>query len=272
MPRLHDNIEARLTRELIIDPEFKELIPPLTAEEYSGLEQSIIAEGCREPIITWDNIIIDGHNRYRICKAHNLPYRTTSKEFASRDEVKLWMLKNQLSRRNLNDFQRVEIARKYEDAVKAQAKERQGMRNDLEENIVEKNPRSSKSRDELGAIAGVSGKTYEHATEVLDKAPTAVIEAARKKEISINAAYEVTKMEPEKQQEIAERIDSGERASKVISDVRECRKDRKVKNGLDYWNTVVKKAEKAVKDGRDIDAIIKLVSEALKILKNSVTA
>ena len=62
MPRLHDNIEAKLTRELIIDPEFKELIPPLTAEEYSGLEQSIIAEGCREPIITWDNIIIDGHN------------------------------------------------------------------------------------------------------------------------------------------------------------------------------------------------------------------
>lgn len=43
MPRLHDNIEARLTRELIIDPEFKELIPPLTAEEYSGLEQIIIA-------------------------------------------------------------------------------------------------------------------------------------------------------------------------------------------------------------------------------------
>ena len=265
MPRLHDNIEARLTRELIIDPEFKELIPPLTAKEYSGLEQSIIAEGCREPIITWNNIIIDGHNRYKICKAHNLPYRTTSKEFASRDEVKLWMLKNQLSRRNLNDFQRVEIARKYEEAVKLRAEQRM-LAGKSDPSVM---LREGRATEELGRMAGVSGSTYEHATAVLDKAPTAVIEAARKKEISINAAYEVTKMEPEKQQEIAERIDSGERASKVISDVRECRKDRKVKNGLDYWNTVVKKAEKAVKDGRDIEAIIGLVSEALKILKKA---
>lgn len=268
MPRLHDNIEARLTRELIIDPEFKELIPPLTAEEYSGLEQSIIAEGCREPIITWDNIIIDGHNRYRICKAHHLPYKTTSKEFASRDEAKLWMLKNQLSRRNLNDFQRIEIARKYEEAVKLRAEQRM-LAGKSDHSVIGHKGRAT---EELGKMAGVSASTYIHATAVLDKAPTAIIEAARQKEISINAAYEVTKMEPEHQEEISERIESGERAEKVISDVKERRKDRKVKNGLDYWNTVVRNAKKAVKDGRDIDDIIKLVSEALKILKNSVTA
>ena len=53
--------------ELQIDDEFASLIPPLTADELSRLEQSIIKEGCREAIITWNNIIVDGHNRYHIC-------------------------------------------------------------------------------------------------------------------------------------------------------------------------------------------------------------
>ena len=98
-------------------------------------------------------------------------------------------MKNQLSRRNLNDFQRIEIVRKCEDTVKAQAKKRQGTRNDLEENIQEKLPECSQSRDTLGAMAGVSGKTYEHAVEVLDNAPEEVVQAVRKGDISINKAY-----------------------------------------------------------------------------------
>ena len=101
---------------------------------------------------------------------------------------------------------------KYEDVVKARAKERQMRKSG--DFVVEIFPQQNhesvqtgeKSRDELGNMAGVSGKTYEHATEVLDKAPEPVVEAARNKELSINAAYEVTKMPEEKQEEVAERI------------------------------------------------------------------
>ena len=73
MPGLRENIENRLLPELTIDEEFARLIPPLAEDEYKGLEESIITEGCREAIIVWGNIIVDGHNRYRICQA-GTPY------------------------------------------------------------------------------------------------------------------------------------------------------------------------------------------------------
>ena len=84
------------TDELKIDNEFASLISPLTEDEYSRLEKSIIAEGCREPIITWNSIIVDGHNRYKICTANSIAFQTVQKDFASRDKVMLWMIQNQL--------------------------------------------------------------------------------------------------------------------------------------------------------------------------------
>ena len=153
--------------EIKIDEELSGLIPPLTEDEYSRLEQSILEDGCRDAIILWGNIIVDGHNRYRICQKHNISFRTLQKEFATKDEVKLWMLQNQLSRRNLSDLSRVEMVRKCEDAVKAQAKERQ-LRKPIK-SVLEKLPEQKKSdaRDELGELAGVSASTYEHATAIL---------------------------------------------------------------------------------------------------------
>jgi hypothetical protein len=206
-----------------IDDEFASLIPPLTDDEYHRLELSILTEGCRDALILWGDILIDGHNRFRICTEHNIPYETRQMEFENRDEVLLWIMRNQLARRNLNDFQRVELVRKCEDAVKAQAKTRQGTRIDLETNIVERFPPSSKARDEFGAVAGVSGKTYEHATAVLDKAPKPVIEATRRKELSINAAYGVTKLPEEQQAEIVSLIEQGEAPKTVVSSLKKAK-------------------------------------------------
>ena len=229
MPGLRENIRDILSREPRIDTEFSSLIPPLTPEEYSGLEQSIISEGCRDAIILWNNIIIDGHNRYKICTEHHIPFRTETKDFESREDVILWMFRNQLSRRNLNDFQRIEVVRKYEHTVRAQAKERQGTRNDLhtcEQNFPEVNSianeklSATRATDELGAMANVSRKTYEHAIAIIDKAPEVVTNAVRKNELSINAGYKVTKMHPEQQAEIAQRIENGENPANVVSDVR----------------------------------------------------
>ena len=198
-------------QEIVIDDELSGLIPPLTEDEFAGLEASILREGCRDAIILWGKIIVDGHNRYRICRKHKIPFQTLEKKFASREEVKLWMLENQLSRRNLNDFQRVEMVRKCEDAVKAQAEQRMLAG---KTDPMEKFPQGT-TRDTLGAMAGVSGKTYEHATTVLDKAPEPVIEATRWKELSINAAYGVTKLPEEQQAEIASRIEQGESAKEL---------------------------------------------------------
>ena len=207
-----------------IDPEFKNLIPSLTQDEYAGLEESIVNEGCRDAIVLWKDIIVDGHNRYEICVNHNVSFKTIQKEFADRDEVKLWMMRNQLSRRNLNDFQRVEITHKCEDAVKKKTEENRlaTLKQNATSEVKILPPRDivGKSRDILGAMAGVSGLSYERAVTVLEEAPEQIVEAARRNDISINAAYQATRLEPEHQEEIVDRIEQGESAKEVIKEIK----------------------------------------------------
>jgi hypothetical protein len=95
--------------EIKIYSELENLIPPLTLEEAANLEESIKEEGCRDPLIVWANngqyILVDGHNRFRICQKNNIPFRIKQKEFTDILHVKNWMLGNQMSRRNLSPLQ-----------------------------------------------------------------------------------------------------------------------------------------------------------------------
>jgi hypothetical protein len=81
---------------LKIDQEFKNLIPPLTYDDRTGLETNIKANGCETPITVWDGTIIDGHNRYEICIANGIPFETKEISFADRDDAKIWMIKHEL--------------------------------------------------------------------------------------------------------------------------------------------------------------------------------
>lgn len=94
--------------ELKIDQEFEELIPPLTKEEFIGLEESILTNGfdSDHPIITWNGVIVDGHNRYNICSKHNVEFVHKEKEFPSRSAVIIWMIDEQTKRRNINEITR----------------------------------------------------------------------------------------------------------------------------------------------------------------------
>jgi N6-adenosine-specific RNA methylase IME4 len=73
----------------------------LTKTEKEKLEESILAEGCRDALVTWNGILIDGHHRYEICRRNNIPFNVIEKEFDDRQAVKAWMIANQLGRRNL---------------------------------------------------------------------------------------------------------------------------------------------------------------------------
>jgi len=87
--------------------QFKTLLPKLTTEEYNALEESLVKEGCRDSIITWRGAIIDGYNRYSICQKRNIPFNVEKKDnLPDEDAVKMWIINNQLSRRNLTDEQR----------------------------------------------------------------------------------------------------------------------------------------------------------------------
>jgi len=93
------------TLEIIIDEEFRILLPQLDEETFRLLEENILEYGCRDPLVLWNGVLIDGYNRYRICKHHNIPFRTVDMEFDSREEVLIWIISNQVSRRNLTPIQ-----------------------------------------------------------------------------------------------------------------------------------------------------------------------
>lgn len=88
-----------------IDSELQGLIPPLTKEEYQQLEKNIIRDGCHDPLVIWDDTIVDGHNRYAICTEYNLPFQTFSINFESKEAAADWIDTNQLGRRNLSPDQ-----------------------------------------------------------------------------------------------------------------------------------------------------------------------
>lgn len=98
--------------ELEINRELQGLIPELSKPEQDALIASLNAEGCRQPITVWKgkNIIVDGHNRYAICTKLNIPFKIEKLEFEDEDRVKIWMINNQLARRNLSIEYRVELA------------------------------------------------------------------------------------------------------------------------------------------------------------------
>ena len=95
--------------ELVIDPEFESYVPPLMQEEFDLLEENILCmHRVMEPIIVWNrNIIIDGHNRYRIAQKHpEIPFTTADLGVETREEALDWICRMQLGRRNLTPEQR----------------------------------------------------------------------------------------------------------------------------------------------------------------------
>lgn len=102
-------------RHYRIDPEFRDLIPPISQNKYDEMEKAILIEGCRESVITWNGYIIDGHIQYEICLKHDLEPPVFTMNFTSREEVIIWICSTQLSRRNVNDtVRKYLIGKRYE--------------------------------------------------------------------------------------------------------------------------------------------------------------
>ncbi len=100
-----------MTADITILPELQAYIDPLTPDEYEALERSILAEGCRDALVLWGNVLVDGHNRYRICQQHGVPFQTVhNTAFQSLEDVQLWMIDQHLGRRSISDFQRGVLA------------------------------------------------------------------------------------------------------------------------------------------------------------------
>ena len=193
--------------DLTVDSEFRDLIPPLNEEELKLLEASLVADGCESPLIVWNGVIVDGHNRYAICRKHEIPFAIQEKDFSSRDDAMLWMLRNQLGRRNLNSYQRVELVLKFEPLVKSAAEQRM-----LAGKVANPVPTlaqgqtKGKTRDHLSEAAGVSHGTFAKAKKLVQSADEETKRELRAGKVTVNRAYtELLEKEHEGETKICER-------------------------------------------------------------------
>lgn len=165
---------------MTINPKFRALIPPLAPEELAQLEANIISDGCRDPLVTWRDMLIDGHNRYDICTRKSLTFKTISKSFQDEDDAMLWMIDNQAGRRNLPDIDKISLASKKEEIFRRKAKENKvesGKQTGRGNAKVSANlPTPFHTRAESAKAAGVGERTYD--------AGKLILEAAEKGEIA----------------------------------------------------------------------------------------
>lgn len=111
--------------ELRIDAELQSWIDPLTSEELAGLEASLLQDGCRDPLVVWSGWLLDGHNRYALCRQHGIAFQTVEKTgLVTKADAKIWMIENQLGKRNTSVLGRVALALKLKPLIEQRAQER----------------------------------------------------------------------------------------------------------------------------------------------------
>ena len=174
-------------------PEFAELLPPLTEEQFDALEKDITANGCYAPIIVNEDLaVIDGHNRKSVCEKHGVPYRMMVFSFEDTLEAKRWALNTQKGRRNLDKWELGKIALKLKPEIEARARANMGMRTDLSATLPE-GFKSTDTRKELAASVGIGERTMGKVMQIDDNAPDAVRRALDNRELSVNQGYLIAK-------------------------------------------------------------------------------
>jgi N6-adenosine-specific RNA methylase IME4 len=176
--------------------ELESLIPPLSNEEFKQLERNILEEGIREPLITWNGILIDGHNRYRIAQEHDMNYETLEKEFDNINRVKEWMINNQFGRRNLSNYQRSVLALHLDGVFKEMAKEKMKLSEGkgIQKSEDLKEPEFIVMK-EIGKVANVSHDTIAKVKKIEANATPEVKARLNTGTMSINEAYKEIKKE-----------------------------------------------------------------------------
>jgi hypothetical protein len=200
---------------ITVNEELKAYIDPLTPNEHAALERSILAEGCRDALVLWSDVLVDGHNRYGICQKHGLPFQTVQNtRFQSMEDVHLWMIDQHLGRRSVSDFQRGVLALRKREILaerRAQTIAATAFRdeaashepNDTPQNdaLPESNP--LKSRADIAKAARLSNSQVLHIEKIQKQAAPELVAAVKSGVISINAAAAVASLPAEEQKSAA---------------------------------------------------------------------
>jgi len=187
-------VQPQENKEIKVDLEFYDLFRTQTTGEYEELKHSIMNDGCRDPLVVWKEtgILVDGHNRRLICEELGITPPIYEKSFENREQVKMWMLCNQLGRRNLTGFNRAEMVLKVRPGFAAEAKENQRAGGGA---VRQKSDKPLTTSERLALLARMSHDTLNRVQYILDNASNEVKDKLRIGEagISINSVYEELK-------------------------------------------------------------------------------
>lgn len=207
-------------RNLTIDPEFRDKIPPLSEDEFKKLEENILSDReVREPLVLWNNTIIDGHHRWQIIQKHpEIPYKVKQMEFADKWEAIAWICSNQLGRRNLTDEQKTYLLGKQ---FEAQKKAQGGDRKSKRQNGALNNEPKGKTSIIIAKQHGVGQKTVERSEhfakglDEADKVSPGIKDAVLSGEVKApkKVIAEIRNMDEEKKEKVVDAIAKGDKAA-----------------------------------------------------------
>ena len=189
-------------RTPVVLPELAELLPPLTGEQLAALEADLLKNGCYSPVIVnEDMVIIDGHNRQRLCEEHGIPYKMAVFSFEDLLEAKRWAIENQRGRRNLEKWELGKIALKLRPDIEAKARENMSVGGQSyrpsevsgEGLTTLSNLPSINTRKELADSVGIGEVTMGKVMQIDEHAPSAVKEALDSGDLSVNQGYNITR-------------------------------------------------------------------------------
>lgn len=198
---------------IVVNEELKAYIDPLTPEEHEALERSILTEGCRDALVLWGDVLVDGHNRYGICQKHGLPFQTVQNtRFKTIEDVHLWMIDQHLGRRSISDFLRGVLALRKKDIVderRARALSDTARPDDdppfdadtpaAESAAVLPPPAPLSSREAIARAARLSSNQVVMIEKIQKQAAPELVAAVKSGVISINTAAAVASLPAEEQ-------------------------------------------------------------------------
>ena len=224
-----------------IDKEFESLIPPLSDDEFRQLEENCVKEGIRDALVVWkvpngDQILVDGHNRWKISAKHGgIPFQIKEMKFDLREDAKAWIIRNQIGRRNIDKWVKFDLQKLLEPIEKAEAKKRMS---DGAKGTPMLAEAKGETRDKMAKQIGVSHGTYQKMKAIDDSSDEKVKQAVRSGEMSINQGYrEVKGLNKTNRQTQKEFIES-------VKKEREDFKEQKAE-GIVSFNDAVKDKENA---------------------------
>jgi len=194
------NYETTATMTIQINEELRTYIDPLSTEEYAALEHSLLAEGCRDALVLWGDVLVDGHNRYELCRKHGIEFKTVQNtRFTSLDDVRLWMIENHLGRRSISDFQRGVLALRKKEILQARRAAAAPADDAPAPADAPAGPAPALSRQALARAARVSSNTLGQIEKIHKAAAPELVRALKAGDISINAAATVAALPAEQQ-------------------------------------------------------------------------